>query len=203
MTRSIDGLVQKISDLQEQLEEAFEERRAEYAYRIDRRRVVFEREVMARHRELKIRFWAYVKDVRPIVILTAPFIYAVIIPFVLLDLFATIYQAVCFPVYGIAKARRQDFIRFDRTQLGYLNGIEKLNCAYCSYANGLIAYVREIASRTEQYWCPIKHAERVAGVHDRYPGFLEYGDAEGYLRRLQELRELLQAEAGKGQEKTP
>jgi hypothetical protein len=36
--------------------------------------------------------------------------------------------------------------------------IEKINCAYCSYANGAIASVREMASRTEIYWCPIKHA---------------------------------------------
>jgi hypothetical protein len=54
---------------------------------------------------------------------------------------------------------------FDRYHLAYLNVLEKLNCAY---ANGLIAYVREIAGRTEQYWCPIKHARRVIGAHSHY-----------------------------------
>ncbi len=29
---------------------------------------------------------------------------------------------------------------FDRHRLGYLNLIEKLNCDYCAYANGLFAY---------------------------------------------------------------
>jgi hypothetical protein len=94
------------------------------------------------------------------VVLTAPVIYAVIVPLVLLDLFVTIYQRVCFPVYGIPKVNRGDYLIFDRHHLAYLNALEKLNCAYCSYANGLIAYVREIAGRTEQYWCPIKHARR-------------------------------------------
>ena len=58
--------------------------------------------------------------------------------------------------------------------------IEKINCAFCSYANGLIAYTREIASLTEAYWCPIKHAKRLNGSHPRYKDFLDYGDAEAY-----------------------
>jgi hypothetical protein len=50
-------------------------------------------------------------------------------------------------------------------------------CVYCGYANGVIAYARKIASRTEQYWCPIKHALRIRDPHVRYAQFLEYGDA--------------------------
>jgi hypothetical protein len=38
-----------------------------------------------------------------------------------------------------------------------------------AYANGVFAYVREVGSRTEQYWCPIKHARRVLGVHAARP----------------------------------
>ena len=107
-----------------------------------------------------------------------------ILPFVLLDLFVTVYQAICFPVYRIPKVRRGDYLIFDRSHLAYLNGLEKLNCAYCSYANGLIAYVREIAGRTEQHWCPIKHARRVIGAHPRYAAFEDYGDAYGYKNSL-------------------
>ena len=97
---------------------------------------------MRRHRELKIRLSTYVLKAPPLVILTAPFIYALIVPFVLLDLFVTVYQFICFPVYGIPKVRRSNFLVFDRHHLAYLNILEKLNCAYCSYGNGLIAYVR-------------------------------------------------------------
>lgn len=50
--------------------------------------------------------------------------------------------------------------------LSYLNAIEKLNCVYCGYGNGVIAYGREIIARTEQFWCPIKHASKAAGEHD-------------------------------------
>jgi hypothetical protein len=51
----------------------------------------------------------------------------------------------------------------------------------------LIGYVREIASRTEQYWCPIKHARRVIGTHSRYALFEDYGDAEGYRKWLEQF----------------
>jgi hypothetical protein len=150
---------------------------------------IFEEEILRRHRELKTRLSAYLLAARPLVVITAPVIYSVIVPLVLLDLFVTVYQAVCFPVYGIPKVRRRDYLVFDRHHLAYLNALEKLNCAYCAYANGLIAYVREIASRTEEYWCPIKHARRLIGAHAYCATFEDYGDAEGYRRRLEELRE--------------
>jgi hypothetical protein len=91
-------------------------------------------------------------------------------------------------VYAIPRVRRGDYLAFDRGQLTYLNAIEKINCEYCAYANGLIAYVREIASRTEEYWCPIKHARRVLGLHARYGSFVDYGDGDAYRHDLECLR---------------
>lgn len=167
------------------------ERRAALRYRIERDRVVFDREVLARHREARVRLTEFLAAARPSVILTAPVIYALIIPLALLDLCVSVYQAVCFPVYGIAKVRRRDHIAMDRHHLAYLNALQKLNCAYCSYANGLVSYVREIAGRTEQYWCPIKHARRVAGTHANYPDFTDYGDAEAFRAESEALRETL------------
>jgi len=106
----------------------------------------------------------------------------------LLDVFLWIFQSICFPVYGIPKAKRSDYVVLDRGDLPYLNAVERLNCLYCGYANGLAAYFREIAARTEQYWCPIKHARRISAAHDRYPGFFEYGDSQSYRLGLERLR---------------
>ncbi len=47
-----------------------------------------------------------------------------------MDVTISLYQAVCFPIYGIPKVKRQDYIVFDRQYLQYLNLIEKINCAY-------------------------------------------------------------------------
>jgi hypothetical protein len=105
-----------------------------------------------------------------------------------MDLWSTIYQSVCFRSYGIPKVRRGDYIILDRHKLRYLNTIERLNCAYCGYVNGAIAYVQEIAGRTEQHWCPVKHAVRLKTMHSRYPHFLDFGDAEQYRKRIEEVR---------------
>jgi hypothetical protein len=184
MTPHIVELTTKIRELEAELDAELAQRRAELRVGMERGRVFFEEEILRRHRELKTRLSTYILNAHPLVVLTAPVIYALIVPFVLLDLFVTLYQAVCFPAYGIPKVRRGDYLVFDRHHLAYLNALEKLNCAYCSYANGLIAYVREIAGRTEQYWCPIKHAKRVIGAHPRYATFEDYGDADGYRKWL-------------------
>lgn len=122
---------------------------------------------------------------------TAPLIYSLLLPVALLDLWATLYQQLCFRVYGVPRVRRGDYLRLDRHKLPYLDAVGKLNCAYCGYSNGVIAYAREIAARSEQYWCPIKHRDRPAGVHDRYDGFADFGDAAGHDATAEALREAL------------
>lgn len=107
--------------------------------------------------------------------LSSPIIYSLIIPFAILDVWVSLYQALCFPIYGIERVRRGSYFKLDRGKLPYLNGIEKLNCQFCAYANGVIGFAREVAARTEQYWCPIKHAEAPVDPHARYEAFSAYG----------------------------
>jgi hypothetical protein len=151
-------------------------------------KIWFSDDVKREHTRLRTSLFHYIVHSRVLAILTAPFIYACIVPFAMLDLFVSVYQAVCFPVYGIPKARRGDYMAVDRKRLRYLNALEGVNCLYCSYANGLLAYVVEVAGRTEQHWCPIKHARRIQHAHDRYAHFLPYGDAVAYRERLETVR---------------
>ena len=188
MNAHIKSLLEQIGELEDQLEGEFAKQRARLRFGLEHGRIVFEDEVLRRHRALRVGLWRYISRARPLIIITAPVIYSVIIPLLILDLFVTVYQAICFPVYGIAKVHRRDHIIFDRHHLAYLNGLQKLNCAYCSYANGLIGYAREIAGRTEQYWCPIKHARRVVGAHANYARFIDYGDGEDFEARQTGLR---------------
>lgn len=121
-------------------------------------------------------------------ILTAPVIYSLIVPFVVMDLWVSLYQALCFRAWGMVRVRRREFFAIDRHQLGYLNALEKAHCVYCSYVNGLVAYVREVAARTEQYWCPIRHRRRLRGRHDRDTAFAPYSDGAAYREALPSLR---------------
>ena len=137
-------------------------------------------QTLKEHRQFKRSSWNHLRSTRLLVVLSSPLIYACVLPFLLLDGAVTLYQLVCFPIYGIPRVRRKDFLVFDRGRLAYLNTIEKVGCVYCSYANGLLALISEVAARTERYFCPIRHARPVLHEHSQYGKFLPYGDARAY-----------------------
>jgi hypothetical protein len=191
MSERIRGLVQQIHDLEEELRTALHQQEDQVLYEIEGRRVRFKSFVKDAHKQLKTGLvpWFVASSLRNA--LSAPFVYGMVFPMLLYDASLTIYQASCFRLYGIKRVDRSKYILIDRHHLGYLNILERLHCVYCGYANGLIAYATEITARTEQYWCPIKHARKVLGSHRRYPYFLNYGDAEGYQGKLEDERRRL------------
>ena len=188
MSQAIDDLIGRIKELEEELEVEFKKKREEFEFTIVRKWVRFAEEVARHQRRLKIGWLSYLIQAKPLNILTAPVIYLGFVPFIFLDVFLFLYQLLFFSIYGIPKAKRAEYLVFDREDLPYLNSIEKFNFFYCSYSNGLLTYGREIAARTEQYWCPIKHARRIKAAHTFYPRFFEYGDAESYKKGLEKLR---------------
>jgi len=188
MSSNIDDLLSKIQSLEQELIEEIQSQQEAFAYKIQQRRILFEKQVIQQHKIYLQQLLDYLKTASPKNILSAPVIWAVFIPTVLLDIGVTLYQAICFPIYDIPKVKRADYIIFDRQFLNYLNIIEKINCAYCSYFNGIIAYIQEIAARTEQYWCPIKHARHISVLHSRYQKFLDYGDAKSYRLHKEAIR---------------
>jgi len=195
MTDAINAIAAKIHALELELEGEFAKQRAGLRHGLEHGKIVFDEQIIRRRRELRKSLGRYLLDARPLVALSAPVIYSLIIPFALVDAWVSLYQAICFRVYGIPQVRRSRYLVFDRAELPYLNVLEKLNCAYCSYVNGVIAYVREVGSRTEQHWCPIKHARRILGAHSRYRDFEAYGEGEHYRANLETLRRKLASEA--------
>ena len=184
----LEHLVAEIKRLEQELFLELQKKQGEYSYIIKDRKIRFEEETRRYHRSLATRLHVYLADARILNILSVPIIWSCLVPALLMDLVVSVYHAVCFRLYGIPSVRRRDYIVIDRHSLQYLNAIEKLNCIYCGYFNGLIGYVQEIAARTEQYWCPLKHARRLSLIHSRYHKFIEYGDGEYYQARFAELR---------------
>jgi hypothetical protein len=121
--------------------------------------------------------------------LSMPFIYAMIIPALILHLFTEVYQQVCFRLYDIPRVKSSDYFVFDRGRLPYLNWLEKLNCLYCSYVNNLFQYVVEIGGRTERYWCPIKYANRMKRQHSQYELFVDYLEADTFREKWKKLQD--------------
>ena len=200
MATQLDTLTEKLRGIEAEIEVEMSKRREQLRFRLENKKIVFAHEVLRLHREIKTRLSRYILDAHPLVILVTPVIYALIVPIVLLDLATMAYQAICFPVYGIPKVRRRDYLVFDRHHLAYLNAIEKVNCAYCSYANGVAGFFREVAARTEVYWCPIKHARRVLGPHPHYQGFADFGDAEAFRAKIDAMQDGVTIEGAGGAE---
>ncbi len=116
-----------------------------------------------------------------------PFIWLPLLAFVLLDLLVSLYQAVCFPIYNLKKVERSRYIMIsDRAKLDYLPLFDKLSCMYCGYANGFLLYAKEIAGRTEKYWCGVKHQTNSKSFKDpnhRRLDFAAYGDESEFDER--------------------
>jgi hypothetical protein len=195
VNNNIRSLLDQIGALEGELRTALHAQESRMFFQINGKRVEFERNIKATHRRLRRGIFRWIVTDRPQNFITAPVIYGMAVPLAMLDLCVTFYQWVCFPVYGIAKVKRTDYIVIDRQYLGYLNFYERFHCTFCAYANGLIAYAGEIIARTEQYFCPIKHARKVLGTHARYTRFLDFGDAADYHARLEQFRRELAHEA--------
>ena len=188
MNEQIRELLSQISDIEDEIEDIINQHQEQILFLYEDGKIKFKEGIEDAHKQVKKTIIRFLLDSKIRNVLSAPFIYSMIVPFVILDLSITIYQQICFSLYRIKKVNRSAFIIIDRYRLKHLNSIEQFNCVYCGYGNGVIAYTREVASRTEQYWCPIKHARKVVGRHSRYHDFIDFGDAENYHQRLAEYR---------------
>lgn len=149
----IEEIIGRLNALQQELEGEIDrlltEKRELFQYTLQQGRVRFEQGMRTLQRSYRTGVWLYLREASLRHVVTAPLVYSLIIPVTLLDLLVTLYQQVCFRVYGVPLVRRSEYLAIDRHQLAYLNVIEKMNCVYCSYSNGVIAYSREVGARTE------------------------------------------------------
>ena len=194
MSETLEQLIDRLRQVEAQVEAAFAARTAAHAaeHGVERDaagRPCFKADALRRQRAHR-KGLGLARVPWP-TLLTMPLIYGMALPLMVLDLSVSLYQLGCFTAWRIQRVRRADYVVIDRHRLGYLNPVQKLNCVFCGYGNGVIAYAREVTARTEQYWCPIKHALKVKGSHERYAGFQDYGDAEGFVRSSGAYRERL------------
>ncbi|MEJ2529226.1 MAG: hypothetical protein P8Z39_03850, partial [Gammaproteobacteria bacterium] len=163
MNNKIHHILDQIAELEAELSAAITEHGEQLRYQLEGRKVVFEQTIREAHQRVRLGVFRWFLTVRPQNYLTMPVIYGMAVPMLLFDLCVTLYQWSCFPIYRIIRVKRSDYFVMDHQHLAYLNVIEKAHCLYCSYAVGLLAYSTEIVARTEQYFCPIKHAAKILG----------------------------------------
>ncbi len=155
----IKRIYESIDNLKNDLKNEYDRLQVKYDFLVKNRKIIFSKEIKSYQKsKLKENLFSYIFTADIKHLLSAPFIYSIIFPAVFLDLFLMIYQYAAFPLYGIPRVSRKEYFAYDRRFLKYLNSLQKINCLYCSYVNWLFLFAVEIWSRTEQYWCPIKHA---------------------------------------------
>ena len=192
MSDKIRKMIEEIEAMKVKLGEEIAQQEKDISYEIQNGYVRFEKEVLDKQKENMKNLLAWFRDIPLLHLLASPLVYTMVIPAILFDIILFIYQQVIFRIFKFKFIKRSDYIRFDRQYLGYLNLIEKLNCMYCSYFNGLMQYASAVAGRTELYFCPIKHAKKVAYQHDYDDAFFRYGDEEEYQKKLEALRKKFQ-----------
>ena len=184
MRLTIKELLVKIDQLNNTLQKEHARLAEKYGFSINQQRIVFIEKFKKINKGWRIPAWKYVipKNFRHLV--SIPFIYIMIVPAVILDFFVSLYNWTALPLYRIPPVKRKDYIVYDRRFLDYLNVIQKINCLYCSYVNGLFAFAGEIGARTERYWCPIKAAKKPKTRHSWYGDFADYGNPEEWNEKF-------------------
>lgn len=116
-----------------------------------------------------------------------PFIWVPLPFFILSDIILEIYHHICFPIYGLEKVKRSEYLQIiDHTKLKYLLLREKIGCMWCGDVNGLLLYQKEIPGRTESYWCRVMHKNKSgfktdpSQVSQKFP---EFGDEMKFKER--------------------
>jgi hypothetical protein len=92
------------------VEQELNRARDQWRYRIDAGRIRFEHDVHLAHKRLKQSIPRFIQESSPLNILTAPLIYSMVLPIALIDASFSLYQLLCFPLYGISRVRRSLYI---------------------------------------------------------------------------------------------
>ncbi len=183
MNSKINEILKEIESKKKELVKEYEKLKDRYDFSFKKWKIIFTEKAKEFNKRYRDSILRYIFDSRIKDILSIPFIWSVLLPVLVLDLFVTVYHYVCFKfLYDIPLVSRKDYIVFDRKHLDYLNIFQKIYCIYCSYVNWFLAYAVEVAGRTEKYWCPIKHAQRNGNGHNWEKYFADYWDAEEFKR---------------------
>jgi hypothetical protein len=107
---------------------------------------------------------------RPVVVQCIAYttIWIWLMPIVIMHVSMWLYQLIYFSIFEIPKVFFKDYLVLDRWALSKLNILQRAACLYCSYANAVAAYTKDIANLTEAYSCAIKHSvSRKGQEHQR------------------------------------
>src|SRR5688572_22939865 len=99
MSPYVARIVARVREAKDDLAREVEEQQQRWHYRVRCGRVWFDKEVQRAHRRLRQSIPAYIRQGSVLSLVTAPAIYSLLLPLLLLDLWVWTYQWICFPIY--------------------------------------------------------------------------------------------------------
>ncbi len=117
MLSKIGEILKRMEELKSQLQSEYEALMERYDYAVENRKIVFSEKAKRFQKDVREGVFHYLLSAEIRHLLSIPFIYAMIVPTIVLDLFLTVFQFTAFPLYGIERVRRSDHILFDRKYL--------------------------------------------------------------------------------------
>ncbi|HEB72970.1 MAG TPA: hypothetical protein ENI77_10170 [Nitrospirae bacterium] len=114
MNDKISAIFEKIKDLETELEDEINRVSERLTYTIEKKKILFEKSVIDYHRKFRKNFYRFIREASIVHGLTAPFIYGLAAPLILIDLSVS-------PGFRFVKRsydkKRRDHQRDDRHQL--------------------------------------------------------------------------------------
>ena len=96
---SINKIYESIDRLKKELKSEYEELQVKYDFFIKNKKVIFSEKIKEYQKTKRTNLFKYVFTANIRNVLSVPFIYSLIFPALLMDLFLTIYQFTAFPLY--------------------------------------------------------------------------------------------------------
>jgi len=104
MNEQIRQILSQIIELEDDLLKLIQEQQAEFNYRIEGTKVLFEKNIRKAQRRLKTGIFSFIRQSQPRNVVTAPFIYSIIVPLVILDIWIHLVSGDMFPLIPCAKS---------------------------------------------------------------------------------------------------
>jgi len=107
MDNRIEEIAAQIKILEDELMLELRKKQDEFFYTLEDKKVKFQENVIKEGRSKIISSIRYLSSFPVLAVFTIPFIWSMMLPALLVDIFVTIYQSVCFPIYKIPKVKRK------------------------------------------------------------------------------------------------
>ncbi len=116
MSKRATQIADEIRTLEQELRQEIQRIRID-SFEITEKAIHFKDEVVIRHRTQALSVLTYLRRAKMKHIVCLPIIWSCLLPAIVMDALVSLYQMLCFLLFGVLKVKRSDHVVFDRRNL--------------------------------------------------------------------------------------